>query len=155
MSQEYRNIYQIPRESAGITQEKAAELIDISVESIRAYESGKRIPPDKVVIRMIEIYGMQYLAYQHLKTSAEVGQAYLPDIDLKDLPSAILRLQKEVSDFLKVRDDLIDITCDGVISDDEMPRYKQILKELDDITAAIMAVKFARVDGGDRNVNEH
>jgi transcriptional regulator with XRE-family HTH domain len=146
MSPEYRNIYQIARESAGITQEKASELIDISVESIRAYESGKRIPPDTVVIKMIEIYGTQYLAYQHLKTSAEVGQKYLPNIDFKDLPSAILRLQKEVSDFLKCRDQLIEISCDGIISADELPQYKTIMKELDDIVAAILTLKFAKTN---------
>ena len=110
MSSEYRNIYQIARESVGITQEKAAELIDISVESIRAYESGRRIPPGYIVIRMVDIYDARYLAYQHLKAE-EVGQKFLPEIDIKDLPSAILRLQKEVTDFLKSRDELIDITC--------------------------------------------
>lgn len=143
MSPEYRNIYQIARESAGITQEKAAELIDISVESIRAYESGRRIPPGNVVIRMVDIYDARYLAYQHLKAE-EVGQKYLPEIDVKDLPSAILRLQKEVTDFLKSRDELIDITCDGIISAEEMPRYQRILKELDDIVAAIMSLKCAK-----------
>ncbi len=122
MSQEYRNIYQIARESAGITQEKAAELIDVSVESIRAYESGKRIPPDKIVIKMIEIYDARYLAYQHLKTSAEVGQAYLSDVELKDLPTAILRLLKEVTDFVNLRDEVIDITCDRIISPEEKER---------------------------------
>ena len=73
---EYRNIYQIARESSGLTQEKSSELLDISVDSLRAYEGGKRVPPDHVVIKMIEIYDTQYLAYQHLKTSAEVGQRY-------------------------------------------------------------------------------
>lgn len=144
MAQEGRNIYQIAREAAGLTQEKASELIDVSVESLRAYEGDRRTPPDNVVIRMIEIYNTQYLAYQHLKTSAEIGRKYLPNIDLKDLPSAILRLQKEVSDFLKVRDELVDITCDGVISPEERPRYDRILKELDDIVEAIMALKFAK-----------
>jgi ribosome-binding protein aMBF1 (putative translation factor) len=74
MVQEYRNVYQIARESTGLTQEKASEFMDISVDSLRAYEGGKRVPPDKVVIKMIEIYDTQYLAYQHLKTSAEIGQ---------------------------------------------------------------------------------
>lgn len=144
MSPEYRNIYQIPRESAGYTQERAAELIDVSVESIRAYESGRRIPPDDVVIRMIEVYNAQYLAYQHLKTSAEVGRKYLPDVELRDLPAAILKLEKEVSDYLKCQDELIGITYDGVVSAEELPRYQQILRELDDITAAIWSLKLAR-----------
>ncbi|WP_079439102.1 helix-turn-helix domain-containing protein [Clostridium chromiireducens] len=144
MVQEYRNIYQIARESTGLTQEKASECMDISVDSLRAYEGGKRTPPDKVVIKMIEIYDTQYLAYQHLKTSAEVGQKYLPEIEIKELPVAILRLQKEVSDFIKLRDVMIEITCDGVIDEYERPQWNQIVKELDDVVEAIMALKFAK-----------
>ncbi|MEG2412647.1 MAG: helix-turn-helix transcriptional regulator [Clostridium sp.] len=144
MSVEYRNIYQIARESTGFTQERAAEVIDISVESIRAYEGGRRIPPGKVVIKMIEIYDARYLAYQHLKTSEEVGRAYLPNIELKNLPTAILRLLKEVNDFVKCKDELVDITCDGVISENEKDRWRCILKELEDVEEAIMALKFAK-----------
>ncbi|NFL34450.1 helix-turn-helix domain-containing protein [Clostridium botulinum] len=144
MLQEYRNIYQIARESAGLTQERACELLDISVDSVRAYEGGKRVPPDRVVIKMIEIYNAQYLAYQHLKTSAEVGQKYLPNIEIKELPIAMLRLQKEVSDFIKLKDEMIEITCDGIIDDKEKPRWDKIMKELDDVVEAIMALKFAK-----------
>ena len=144
MSQVYRNIYQIAREATGLTQEKAAELIDVSVESIRAYETDRRIPPDKVVIKMIEVYGCQYLAYQHLKTSAEVGQKYMPNIELRDLPSAILKLQKEVTDFIRRKDELIDIACDGVIDESERPVFESIVNELDDVVEAIMALKFAK-----------
>ncbi|MBN1074769.1 XRE family transcriptional regulator [Clostridium botulinum] len=144
MMQEYRNIYQIARESTGLTQERACELLDISVDSVRAYEGGKRVPPDRVVIKMIEIYNAQYLAYQHLKTSAEVGQKYLPNIEIKELPLAMLRLQKEVSDFIKLKDEMIEITCDGIIDDEEKPRWAKITKELDDVVEAIMALKFAK-----------
>ncbi|NFO31090.1 helix-turn-helix domain-containing protein [Clostridium botulinum] len=144
MVQEYRNIYQIARESTGLTQERACELLDVSVDSVRAYEGGKRVPPDRVVIKMIEIYNAQYLAYQHLKTSAEVGQKYLPNIEIKELPLAMLRLQKEVSDFIKLKDEMIEITCDGIIDAEEKPRWDKIMKELDDVVEAIMALKFAK-----------
>lgn len=144
MVQEYRNIYQIARESKGLTQEKASELMDISVDSLRAYEGDRRVPPDRIVIKMIEIYDTQYLAYQHLKTSAEIGQKYLPNIEIKDLPLAILKLQKEVADFIKCKDLMIEITCDGEIDDNERPQWDLIMKELDDVVAAIMALKFAK-----------
>ena len=62
MSENYRNIYQTARECAGYTQENAAGRLGLSVESIRAYEGGKRIPPDHVVLRMIEVYSTPYLA---------------------------------------------------------------------------------------------
>lgn len=143
MVEQYRNIYQIARESTGLTQEKASEHLDISVDSLRAYEGGKRIPPDRVVIKMIEIYDTQYLAYQHLKTY-EVGRTYLPNIEIKDLPAAILRLQKEVSDFLKLKDEMIDITYDGVIDEEERPRWEVIMKELNDVVDAIMTLRFAK-----------
>lgn len=139
-----RNIYQIARESSGLTQEKASEFMDISVDSLRAYEGGKRIPPDHVVIKMIEIYDTQYLAYQHLKTSAEVGKKYLPNIEIRELPIAILRLQKEVSDVIKLKDEMIDITCDGIVDNTEKPRWGIIMKELDDVLEAIMSLKFAK-----------
>ena len=144
MSGEYRNIYQIPREATGLTQEKAAEILDISVESLRAYETGKRIPQDKAVIKMIEIYGAGYLAYQHLKTSAEVGQEYMPNVQLSDLPTAVLRLQKEITGFLNCKDEMIALACDGEITEDEKPHWEMILEKLDNIAGAIMSVKFAK-----------
>ncbi|HBF2990615.1 TPA: helix-turn-helix transcriptional regulator, partial [Clostridioides difficile] len=39
MLQQYQNIYQKARENTNLTQEKASELLDISVESLRAYEN--------------------------------------------------------------------------------------------------------------------
>lgn len=144
MSPEYRNIYQIPREAAGLTQERAAELIGVSVESVRAYESGRRVPPDETVVKMIEIYNAQYLAYQHLKTSAAVGQQYLPDVKFKDLPSAILNVLNDLSEFVKCRDDMIAITCDGKIDANEQPRWDTILDKLDKLVGAALCVKFVK-----------
>lgn len=144
MAEQYRNIYQIAREATGLTQEKASEHLDISVDSLRAYEGDKRIPPDRVVIKMIEVYNTQYLAYQHLKTADEVGRTYLPNIEIRELPAAILRLQKEVTDFLKVKDEMIEITCDGIIDEKEKPRWEAIMKELNDIVDAIMSLKFVK-----------
>ena len=66
MPEEDRNIYKIARRNAGITQEAAAEQLGISVESVRAYETGQRIPPNHVVSRMVICYNAQRLAVQHV-----------------------------------------------------------------------------------------
>lgn len=139
-----RNIYKTARAAAGITQERAAELLALSVESVRAYELGLRIPCEEVVIRMADVYGTQFLAYQHLRHSVESARAVLPEIVQRDLPSAILCLQKAVNNFLCCRDDMIDITCDGVITEEERPAWNKILAELEDVCRAIMALKYAR-----------
>lgn len=143
MYEQYINIYQKARESVGLTQEKAAERIGVSIESIRMYEGGKRIPPDDVVFRMIDIYNTQYLAYQHLRENVITASAVMPmNIKVTDLPQAILRIQKEITDFLQIRDEMISITYDGIISADERPRWNVIVKELNDIMEAIMSLRF-------------
>jgi transcriptional regulator with XRE-family HTH domain len=144
MQDHSRNIYRIPRVKANLTQERAAELLPTSVESVRAYETGQTMPPDDIVCRMVIIYDAPELAYQHLMNKSEAARMCLPNVEIRDLPAAMLRLQKEVTDFIKCRDDLIDITCDGVITPEERPRFDQIVGELDDIVAAIMGLKYAR-----------
>lgn len=118
--------------------------MDISVDSLRAYEGGKRIPPDKVVIKMIEIYNTQYLAYQHLKTSAEVGRVYLPDIEFIDMPLATLNLQTRVDDYNQLEKTLVRIVSDGKISEDEKEDFERILKKLDGVIEAVYTFKFAK-----------
>lgn len=65
MPEEYRNIYKICRKSAGFTQEAAAERLGISVESLRAYETGQRVPPDEVVETMSDLYNALHLIVRH------------------------------------------------------------------------------------------
>lgn len=144
MLQQYRNIYQIARDSKGITQEKAAELINISVESLRAYEYDKRIPPNKIVFKMIEIYDSQYLAFQHLKESSEIGQKYLPEIEERNISLAVLNLLKELKDVENCEDKIILLASDGIISEDEKEQWNFILKQADNLLNAIMTLKFAK-----------
>ena len=97
-----KNIYQAAREAAGMTQERAAELIGLSVESIRSYETEKRIPADETVIKMAEIYGgANYLAYQHLKHKTMLGNAILPDVSEVPLSQAALQMIHEMNDFIQ------------------------------------------------------
>jgi len=147
MSQNGKNIYQAARMAAGLTQERAAELICSSPRSIAAYEAGERIPADDIVVKMVEVYGTQFLAYQHLRSNMELARSILPEIVPTTLPLAILKLQKEVHDFLRVQDEMIEITCDGIISADELPRWTEIMKEMRDVCQAIMSIEFSVMKG--------
>ena len=61
------NIYQSARKIAGLTQERAAELLGLSVRSLADYESGLRLPPNDIADRMVTVYNSQLLAVQHLR----------------------------------------------------------------------------------------
>ena len=42
------NIYQSARKLAGLTRERAAELLNVSVRSLADYEAEARIPPNDI-----------------------------------------------------------------------------------------------------------
>ena len=153
MQKEARTIYQAARLVTDLTQEQAAELIHVSVESVRAYERGATIPPSYIVGRMVEAYGTYWLAYQHLKTS-DLGE-YLPDISFRDLPTSVLLLQKEMSDTHAISGEMIEITCDGKVDKDEESRWKNVHKELRELIGAAFAVIFAPLKKEESPVRQH
>jgi len=149
MKSRYKNIYKIARNCTNLTQEQAAELLHISPRSLSDYESGKTIPADDVVCKMIEIYGTDWLAYEHLKQSTEIGKRYLPEIDFTDLARSVLRLQKEVRDLEYVNNDMIDIACDGIVEGHETDKWQNVVKEISEMAGAALAVVFS---GGGQSV---
>lgn len=139
MKKRCRNIYRIARKSAGLTQEEAAELLNVSPRTLSDYESGKSVPPDDVVCRMIEVYKADWLAYKHLKQT-EIGNRYLPNIDSTDLAKSVLRLQKEVRDFQVISNEIIDIACQGMIK--EHDKWRSIVEKINGMVGAALSVVF-------------
>ena len=136
------NIYQNARKIAGLTQERAAELLGLSVRSLADYESGLRLPPNDIADRMVTVYNSQLLAVQHLRNCTQIARDLLPDIQPMGLPEAVLRLIDAVYSFADDRLDreLIDIARDGVISTDERERFDRVVDKIRDITAAAIAL---------------
>lgn len=149
MQQNYRNISQTGRRIAGMTQERWAEALDISVESVRLYESGRGMPSDDVVTRMVEVSGTPVLGYWHLLNKSRVAADLLPQMDTVALPQAVIQLLRRIRDFDSSHriDRLVDIAEDGRIDQDERPDFEKITRELDGIVQAAMQLKYAR--GGD------
>jgi transcriptional regulator with XRE-family HTH domain len=86
MKRSCENIYKNARNFAGLTIERAAELIGVALRTLSGYEKGEYIPPADIVCIMCEVYRADWLAYQHLQSSNPLGQKYLPEIDFSNLP---------------------------------------------------------------------
>ncbi|NSW93046.1 MAG: helix-turn-helix transcriptional regulator [Firmicutes bacterium] len=138
------NIYKNTRRATGLTQEQAAERLYTSVRSLAEYEAGRTIPPDDVVCRMVEVYGVKHLAYLHLKQSTEVGRRFLPELHILDLPRSVLKLQKEVADVNNVHQDMVNVACDGTVDDTERDTWLRIETELSEMVGAGLSVIFAK-----------
>ena len=146
MQDNYRNICKIAREAVRQTQESFAEMIGVSVGSVKQYEAEVITPSDEVVIRMIEVSGMPVLGYWHLLNKSRVASELLPEVERLPLPQAVIQLILRVQEFDRRHrsQDLMQIAQDGRIDAIERVTYDQIVEELEVIVQAAMQLKFAK-----------
>lgn len=137
MAVDCQNIYKNARKSAGMTQEKAAQLLNVSVDSLRDYEQSQRPVPSDVASAMCDVYQAPYLAVQHLRRSSELGKRVVPEIQLKDLPEAVLSVLAAVQRFIVKRDAMIEIVADGKIEEDEQAEWNEIMDRMNNLFVAM------------------
>ena len=142
----YGNIYRNARRAAGLTQERWAEFLGISVDSIRNYEAGVSFPQDDVLLQMADISGMKILPYWHLSMKSRIGGRILPELEEeKGLPEAVLALLVQIEDFQETgMKDLARIAADGKISEDEKEVFRNCLRQLRLLIRDAFALGYAK-----------
>lgn len=144
MNERYRNIYQLARNVAGLTQLEASEMLNVSVRALGNYELGNTVPHGDIVAEMVEQYGTKWLGYEHLRQSTELGMNTLPAIDVSDIAKSVLVLQKESGDVENMKSWMIEIACDGKIDKHEEGRWDQVTKEVFEMAGAALSVVFSK-----------
>lgn len=135
MQDEYRNIYKTARRAAGLTQEAAAEKLGISVESVRAYETDLRVPPNDVVQLMCICYNAQHLAYQHLDETNVLMSRVVPQLEQRSVLEVAVRIYNRLNRFAQQHklDQLMEIAEDGQIDAEERKLFDEIVGDLREI----------------------
>ena len=141
MEQRCPNLYQRARLSTGMTQERAAELLGLSVESLKQYEGGKTVPKDETVAKMVEAYSCPWLALEHAQATDTLG--VVPEVTPRPLPMASIALRNRLQDATGRLDALLRIAEDGVIDETERPEFDSIVVELRETMAAIYQVIYS------------
>ena len=142
-----RNIYKTARTVAGLTQERWAEAVGVSVDSIRGYENGAVIPCDETVRAMSEISGLAPLSYWHLCNKSTLAADTLPEVEQLPLPQAVVQLLCAIKDFNNYHADLLEIAADGKVSTFEATAWENICARLDAVIQAAIQVKVAEGGG--------
>ena len=141
MERKYPNLYQRARLSTGLTQERAAELLGLSPESLKQYEGGKTVPKDETVAKMVEVYHLPWLALEHAQATDTLG--VMPEVTPRPLPMASIALRNRLQDATGRLDALLRIAEDGVIDETERPEFDSIVAELRETMAAIYQVIYS------------
>lgn len=146
---EPRTMYARHRNAAGLTQEKAAELLGCAVRTVQAYESGEIIPPDYVVALMCDVYPAPMLALEHLRASSSMGRALIPEVSRLPLAQAACQLIYQIQDFTSKNrpQDLVWISSNGKVDEGEEQIFREIVDELEGIVQASIQLRYAQGTG--------
>lgn len=143
MEQRTGNIYKNARQAAGLTQERWAEHLGVTADTVRLYESGRNYPSDEVAARMAEVAGMPVLGYWHLKLKSALANDALPDVARVPLPQAVVGLLAAMDTIQPQVKELLMIARDGIVDAGETELFEDILDDLEDVVTAALAVKYA------------
>ena len=126
-----KNIYQLSRENQGLTREAASEkMVYISDDRIEKIESGKSLPHPEEIMTMADCYKNATLCNYYCSNECPIGRKYVPELELKDLPSITVEVLNTLNQLQKQKDRLIEIAVDGRINDDERKDFNLIMSEL-------------------------
>lgn len=141
-TREDKSIYFESREEAGLTRAQASELLgSISESRLEKIETGKTNIYPEDIVEMSKAYKKPELCNYYCTHECRIGQETVPEIKASSLSEIVLGMLSALNSLDKQKERLIDITADGIISDDELPDFVKIQKELDHIDLTVQSLK--------------
>ena len=126
------------------SREGAAEMLGMSVSSLADAELGtqKCMPVDKAVL-MADLYNAPQMLNYYCLHECPIGCRHSISEQVSDLDRVTVKLFKNlrVKDLEALKDKLLDIAEDGVISEDEMPEMQDIIGYLDSLAKTVSELK--------------
>lgn len=137
-TKENKSVWQITRESLGLTREKAGDLIPgFSPERIEKIENGRtQIQPEDVML-LAEYYKAPSLRYHYCMNECPIGQMHAPRTESKELGQIAVETLNALNKLSKSRDRLLEIVEDGEVQADEYPDFAEIKATLDKIALSV------------------
>lgn len=147
---ENTNVYFQARKKAAMyndilcSRDGASDKLGVSSSTLADYELGntKVVPVDKVIL-MADLYNTPELIANYCMNECPV-HGFLPlATEEKSIQGIALRLLKGFNEdgLREMKKDLIEITEDGVISCEEIPKLKEILEKLESMAEVISEMK--------------
>lgn len=135
------------RLSAGITQEKAAEMSGYSVDAIQAWEAGSRRCSVEVLDLLAVCYNAPWLAPIYIrelesKSLEQVVPEFTPGKPVAQAALAVICRLNSLADRGLVKR-LAEIAADGLIDETERSEFDDMLEELQRLMSAATELKFS------------
>ncbi len=109
----------------------------VSESRIEKIESEKSEPHPEEILAMADAYKNPSLCNYYCSKKCPIGQQYVPEVKNRDLSQIVLEMLASLNSLNKEKDRLIEITADGVISDEELTDFAMIQDRLKQISLTI------------------
>lgn len=141
-TKENKNIYQLTRESLGLSRDQASALLEtVPPEKIEKIENEKTLAHPEEVLIMSKKYKAPELCNYYCAHECPIGNEYVPEVKIKDLSQIVLEMLASLNSMQKKQERLIEITADGQISGDEIDDFIAIQNELEHVSMTVEALQ--------------
>jgi hypothetical protein len=113
----------------------------VSESRIEKIESEKASAHPEDIVAMAKAYKKPGLCNYYCSHECAIGQEQVPEIKEQSLSEIVLGMLSALNTLNKDKDRLIDITADGIISEDELPDFVRIQEQLDNMSMTLDAMK--------------
>lgn len=122
------------------SREGAAEELGIDRTRLARIELGSTIPYQEEVLLMADCYRAPELKGNYCREMCPLGKN-MPKIENEGLDRISLRMLSSFRKINEAKETLLDITTDGVISDEEKPELEEIIRTLDEVNEITQNLK--------------
>ncbi len=120
------------RTQRGYSQEVLAEKLSVSRQAISKWELGTALPDTDKIIALSELFVVS-------TDSLLIDSISLNTHD--SMERVVLKFLNSAQEMENISKQLIDITCDGVIDENEKEQVYQIIDSLDSVSKIIEEIK--------------
>lgn len=122
------------------SREGAAEEIGIDRTRLARIELGSTIPYQEEVLLMADCYKAPELKGNYCREMCPLGKE-MPKIENVGLDRISLRMIFSLEKVTEAKKALLEITADGIISEEEKPELKKIIHVLDEVNEITQNLK--------------
>ena len=122
------------------SREGAAEELGIDRTRLARIELGSTIPYQEEVLLMADCYRAPELKGNYCREMCPLGKN-MAKIENEGLDRISLRMLSSFRKINEAKETLLDITTDGVISDEEKPELEEIIRTLDEVNEITQNLK--------------
>lgn len=122
------------------SREGAADIMSIDRGRLYRIERGITNPYPEEIHLMADLYHAPELRNYYCKNCCPLGED-VPEADVNELDRIVIKALASFQKLDNTKESLLDIAEDGIISEDEKPELKKIIKNLEELEVVTQNLK--------------